>query len=116
MNRRSSDRHYNYYVDLYSARLFLILLLIVIMSLLDAGYTYRYISMGGKELNPVMDYFLSRGVFSFFSYKFVMTAIGVFVLCLHKNFLFARNMISVILVSYILLMFYHVSILYATLQ
>jgi len=116
LNRRNSDRQYNYYVDLYSARLFFILLLIVILSLLDAGYTFRYISLGGKELNPVMDYFLSQGGFSFFSYKFVMTGIGVFVLCLHKNFLFARSMITLILICYILLMFYHVSILYATLQ
>jgi len=115
-NRRSSDGQANYYVDLYSARLLFILLLIIACSLLDAFYTYRYISMGGQELNPVMDYLLSRGILSFFSYKFVMTGIGIFVLCLHKNFLFARKMITVILVSYILLMFYHVSILYATLQ
>ncbi len=114
-NRRCADNQYNYYVDLYSARLFFILLLIIVFSLLDAGYTYRYISLGGRELNPIMDYFLNRGGFSFFSYKFVMTGIGVFVLCLHKNFLFARSMITVILVCYILLMFYHVSILYATL-
>jgi len=86
------------------------------MSLLDAGYTYRYVSMGGSELNPVMDYFLSRGLLSFFFYKYLMTGMGIFVLCLHKNFLFARNMITVVLFGYILLMFYHASILYATIR
>jgi hypothetical protein len=112
-NRRRTDRQYNYYVDLYSARLFFILLLITILSLLDAGYTYRYIALGGKELNPIMDYFLNLGGNSFFTYKFLMTAIGVFVLCLHKNYRFARSMIAFVLLCYIVLMFYHVSILYA---
>ncbi len=112
-NQRLTDLQSNYYVDLYSAWSLAILLLIVVLSLLDAFFTFHYISLGGKELNPIMDVLLDYGARAFFPFKFLLTGMGIFILCIHKNFSFVRVMTSFILVVYILLTFYHVSILYA---
>ncbi len=112
-NRRATDPQNNYYVDVYSAHLLTALLLIVVLSLLDAIFTYAFVSRGGKELNPIMDVMLQQGALAFFPYKFFLTSIGVFILCLHKNFYFVRMVISLILILYILLTFYHVGIIYA---
>jgi hypothetical protein len=112
-NQRLADPKSNYYVDLYSAWSLAILLLIVILSLLDAFFTFYHISLGGKELNPIMDVLLDYGAHAFFPFKFLLTGIGIFILCIHKNFSLVRVMTSFILVVYILLTFYHVSLLYA---
>jgi hypothetical protein len=113
INRRGTDRRRGYYVDLYNARLLAVLLLIVALSLMDALCTHQIIARGGSEWNPLMRVLLDISEHAFFSYKFVMTAIGVIILCLHKNFRFVRHLISMILLFYVLLMFYQVTILYA---
>lgn len=112
-NRAAQDRKMNYYVDRYSPKLLIALLLIVVLSLLDAIYTYNYISAGGSEANPIMDFLLNLGGPVFFVYKYVVTAIGIFILCVHKNFRHVQTIIVLILVLYVGLMFYHVSILQA---
>lgn len=114
MNRRAADPQSGYYVDVYSSRLFAVLVLIVVFSLLDAVCTYTYVTTGtGRELNPIMEVLLDQGASAFFPYKFVLTALGVIVLCLHKNFSLVRSMISLIFFLYVLVTLYHVSILYA---
>ncbi len=112
-HRRASDPRSNYYVDLYSPWLFAVLVLIVILSLLDGIFTYNYVSHGGKELNPIMQVLIEKGPLAFFPYKFFITSLGVIILCLHKNFTFVRILTSLILVIYLLLIFYHVGLLYA---
>ncbi len=112
-NRRRTDSRVNYYVDLYNARLLAMLLLIVALSLIDAMCTHHIIARGGSEWNPIMRVLLDVSDHAFFSYKFVMTAMGVIILCLHKNFRLVRHLISLILLFYVLLMFYQVTILYA---
>ncbi len=112
-NRRGTDESRNYYVDLYNAKLLVVLLLIVVLSLVDAISTHLIIGRGGVEWNPIMRVLLDVSDNAFFSYKFVMTAMGVIILCLHKNFRFVRSLISLILLFYVLLMFYQVTILYA---
>ncbi len=113
INRRGTDSRQCYYVDLYNAKLLAVLLLIVALSLIDALCTHQIIARGGSEWNPIMRVLLDISEHAFFSYKFVMTAIGVIILCLHKNFRFVRHLISMILLFYVLLMFYQVTILYA---
>ncbi len=113
INRRRTDERDNYYVDLYNARLLAALLLIIALSLIDALCTHQIIARGGSEWNPIMRVLLDVSDHAFFSYKFVMTSAGVIILCLHKNFKFVRHLISLILVFYVILMFYQVTILYA---
>lgn len=112
-NLRAEDCQENYYVDRYSPKLFIALLLIVALSFLDGLYTYLYVSVGGSEANPIMEFFLNMGGTAFFVYKYVVTALGIFFLCVHKNFRHVRSIITFILVLYVGLMFYHVSILQA---
>jgi hypothetical protein len=112
-NNRDGDKIHNYYVDRYSPKLLLALLLIVALSLLDAILTYRYVSMGGREANPLMALFLDLGGPVFFIYKYAVTAMGIFFLCIHKNFRHVRMIITMILVLYVALMFYHVNIIQA---
>jgi hypothetical protein len=112
-NRRNTDPQSNYYVDQYSTGLFVTALLIVTLSLLDAVFTYIHISHGGQEWNPIMREVLSLGAHVFFPYKYILTALGVFMLCMHKNFTYVRSMLLLILTIYVLLTFYHVTLLYA---
>jgi len=112
-HRRTTDPRSNYYVDLYSPWLFAVLVLIIILSLLDGIFTYNYVSHGGKELNPIMQVLIEKGALAFFPYKFFITSLGVIILCLHKNFTFVRSLTYLVLFIYVLLIFYHVGLLYA---
>lgn len=112
-HRRAADPQINYYVDQYNPVFFFSLILILILSMFDGIFTYHYLSIGGRELNPIMEVLIKYGPSAFFPYKFLITSIGIFILCLHTNFTFVRSLTSMILVLYILLIFYHVGLLYA---
>ena len=112
-NRRSCDPRKNYYVDQYSTKISVVLILIVILSLLDSIFTYSYVNRGGAELNPIMREVLALGAYVFFPYKYILTAVGIFLLCMHKNFTYVKITFLLILTVYILLTFYHVTLLYA---
>ena len=112
-NRRSCDPRKNYYVDHYGIKLSAVLILIVILSLMDSIFTYSYVNRGGAEWNPIMREVLAMGPHVFFPYKYILTAVGIFFLCMHKNFRFVKTMLLLILTIYILLTFYHVTLLYA---
>lgn len=112
-HRRAADPQINYYVDQYSPVFFFSLVLILILSMFDGIFTYHYLSLGGKELNPIMEALIQYGPSAFFPYKFFITSIGIFILCIHKNFAFVRSLTSMILALYVLLIFYHVGLLYA---
>lgn len=84
--RREQDKKVHVYVDLYSARLLIIVISLLILSCLDAYLTLELIEKGSViEANPIMAYVLNYGVTPFTVIKFGITAFCLTVLCLFKN-------------------------------
>ena len=84
--RRSEDKKKHLFVDLYSARLLIAVVLLMCLSSLDAFLTLELIHRGKVvEANPVMAYFLNIGILPFTGIKFLITAASLIVLCVFKN-------------------------------
>lgn len=107
--RRGSDQAG--YVDRYSWRDIALILSIFVMNVGDAFFTMLWLDRGGKEANPVMDFFLDIGPGAFLIQKCVVVGIWLVVLLIHKNFRFARIGLYVSLVAYAVLMLIHFGII-----
>lgn len=109
--RRSGGRRdgedLNVFVDLYGPRLFLAGMLVLVLNFLDAWFTIVFLSHGGQELNPAMDYVLQIGVWPFVFVKSLGIGICVVVLTITKNFRFARIGKAVVISGYTLLLGWH---------
>jgi hypothetical protein len=112
INRRSTDPDYNYYVDRYGVKSIAAFMIILILCVIDAKITIRIVEAGGREINPIMDWALSLGATWFQIIKFTVTAICLFFLILHKNFIIFGGLIDVRTIVTVILLIYSVLILY----
>jgi hypothetical protein len=110
--RRDTDPQ-EVYVDLFGLRDFVAVLIVLILSILDAAFTLYHLSKGAEELNLLMAYALNIGVGYFFIIKYSITAFGVIILCIHKNFRYIREIFIGIITIYSLLIIYHIILLFA---
>jgi len=79
--------NYNYYVDKLKKPFRQVLLIIAILSLVDAIFTINFISTGRfKEVNPVMAWIQEFGSFSFLISKIALTVITALMLAIHQYF------------------------------
>ena len=84
--RREEDKQRFHWIDRYSAKTLSVVLLIVLLSVLDALLTLDLIfNRGAVELNPVMAYCLEYGALTFFWVKYLLTCLGVLIVLLTKN-------------------------------
>ncbi len=119
-NRRQARRKeedQNYYVDRYDAKYLALVLSILLLCVCDAYLTLKIIHFGGKELNPLMIKFLDKFPEVSLFVKYVVTAICLVILLIHKNFiLFGRvkafTFLYIIFALYFLLVFYEVYFFY----
>lgn len=110
--RREEDRSRYVYVDRYSVWLFLLILAIVVLGTADAFLTLYHVHVhNAVEANPIMRYFLGKGPNIFFNIKYILTAVCLMVLCLHKNLAVVRILLVLILVMYLLITINHVYLL-----
>jgi hypothetical protein len=104
--RRKEDWDGAFYFDRYSSNIFAAIVLILLLSVLDALLTLYLIDRGSTELNPIMSYFLKYGPFVFMGAKYFLTSIGVVILLLFRNALrkrsvsHARNLFSYIISAF----------------
>ncbi len=84
--RRADDKLTYRYVDRYSARSVLVVLVALILSVGDAVLTLHLVSLGAEEINPIMDFFLRLGPLPFLLVKYVLTGISLLWFLIHKNF------------------------------
>jgi len=105
--RRKSDR--GGYVDIYDRGSWGVAMAVMAMSFLDAVLTVLQIAKGAvREANPLMNVTLAwGGVFAFFSLKACMTAFALAIIILHKEWTLARYMARLCLWFYILILVYH---------
>ena len=105
------DRRRTPCVDQYGLRLFLVSILIVLLCAADGLFTVLHVSSGAVEVNPLMDSLLRLGPHYFFSMKYLLTALCVFLLVLYRYHPFARIMMMSVVVVYGLLFSYHIVLL-----
>jgi hypothetical protein len=86
-SRRTEDRRRIVAFDRYNTSLLISVVIVLGLSLLDAMLTLTLLSKGAKELNPVMDYYLSHGPGVFLTVKYGLTALSVSIIVLLKNVL-----------------------------
>lgn len=112
--RRGSDRVG--YVDRYSRRDVALILTVFVLNVGDAFLTMLWLSRGGKEANPVMDFFLDIGPWAFLLHKCAVVGLWLVVLLVHKNFRFARIGLYASLAAYVVLMLVHFGIIASGVQ
>jgi len=88
--RRAKDRRRIVALDHYSPSLFIGIVMVLSLSLLDALLTLILLSRGARELNPVMEYYLSHGPHVFLFVKYGLTALAVILVVLLNETLTAR--------------------------
>jgi hypothetical protein len=69
----------------HGPRLVAVILVMVVLSVLDAFLTLELVQRGATEVNPVMAYYLSRGPLVFFSVKYFLTAASILLVLIYKN-------------------------------
>lgn len=106
--RRASD--HSSYVDRYTRRDVALLLTIFLLNVGDAFMTMLWLERGGREANPVMDFFLDIGPTAFLVQKCLVVGAWLVILVAHKNFRFARLGLYASLVVYAILMVIHFGI------
>ena len=107
--RREEDRKRHIYVDQYSLRFFVLLLAILLLGTADAFLTLYHVHVNNaEELNPIMDFFLGVSPKLFFNVKYILTALCLTVLCLHKNLPIVRYLLGVVLLIYFVIVLNHI--------
>jgi hypothetical protein len=86
--RRDSDKTDFIFVDRYSPWLLVVIVLLIILSLADAFFTLYLIEHGATEINPIMAYFLSLGIWAFIFSKYFITCSGILCLLVAHNLYF----------------------------
>ena len=110
--RRDEDRRRHIYVDQYSLRFFVLLMAILLLGTADAFLTLHHVHVNSaEELNPIMDFFLGIGPKIFFNVKYVLTALCLTVLCLHKNLPIVKYLLGVVFIIYFVIVLNHLYLL-----
>jgi hypothetical protein len=115
-HRREIDADRGSYVDTHEPRLFVISLAIMLLCIVDAVFTITLLNFGGRELNPIMAFFINEGIGSFFFVKYLLTALSLFLLLAHKRFRLTRritgyHVLNGVLGLYVCLVVYEISLL-----
>ena len=63
---------------------------------------------GAVEMNPIMDFFLGMSPHIFFHVKYVLTALCLLILCLHKNLPVVKYILGSVFVIYLIIVFNHI--------
>lgn len=98
------------FVDVYSQRLWCMILWVALMNVADSYFTLVHLQSGAIELNPVAQFLLETGRVRFVLYKSSLIALSLLVLCLHKNFILARFGLWAAAGAYTVLVAYHLSL------
>lgn len=106
--RRASERE-GAFVDVHGPRLFLLVCAIVALNLLDAWFTLLFLSHGGRELNPAVQFVLDLEghPWPFLWLKTFGIGLACAFLALTKNFRPARLGLWFVFGGYALLLAWH---------
>ena len=106
--RRDEDRRRHIYVDQYSLRFFILLMAILLLGTADAFLTLYHVHVNNaEELNPIMDFFLGMSPKIFFNVKYILTALCLTVLCVHKNLPIVKYLLGMVFLIYFVIVLNH---------
>ena len=117
--RREEDKQRAYRIDRHSSRTLAVILLIVILSVIDAILTLHLVDRGATELNPIMDYYLGHGPLAFFWVKYMLTSAALIIVLTNKTaYLFntrfqVKILFVVFLVPFVLVIQWELYLLYS---
>jgi hypothetical protein len=83
--RRAEEHRRPYFVDRFPSTTFIVIMMLVLASMVDAILTVQLLDAGASEINPVMDRLLTHGVEAFLLGKYVLTVGGLPLLLIFKN-------------------------------
>ena len=106
--RRTEDRERYLYVDRYGQRLFIVLIVIILLGLADGYFTLFFVENGAGEMNPLMNYVLMVGNKTFFVIKYLLTTLGLILLCIYKNHKSVRRVLGLICILYTIILANHI--------
>ena len=102
----------NVYVDRYSSEEWALASGVLILSFADLVFTLVHLAAGGKEANPVMDWFLQvGGEHAFTAAKTAFTLLGVGVLLLHIRFERVKLLMRLAFALYLALFVFHLYVI-----
>jgi hypothetical protein len=101
----------NIYVDLYHVADLILISLIFLLNLVDAGLTLAHVAGGGVEQNPLMHELIRWGPAYFLLEKFLVVGLCLLAVVIHNTFKLARIGAWTLLAFYALLMVRHISYL-----
>lgn len=105
--RREEDKKTHLFVDLYSTRLLIAIILLLCLSSLDAFLTLSLLEKGKvMEANPVMAYVLNFGIMPFTIIKFLITSVALIILCVFKNVYITRVSLPIAIKIYFAVIVY----------
>ena len=105
--RRLGER-VGYIADQHGVFLFVAVAAIIVLNILDAFYTMLFLSHGGIEMNPFVDWVLQTGgVWLFLLVKSVGIGLCVGFLTVTKNFTASRVGLVLVLAGYLALLCWH---------
>ncbi len=84
-SQQGRDDHNRLLSRHYPPRYLAEILLILLLSILDAWFTVYLLGHGAREMNPVMAFFMQYGRRAFFGVKYGLTVFGVFILLLNQK-------------------------------
>jgi hypothetical protein len=111
-HRRATDAHRSIFADRYSARDFLLIVLLLVMTIADGLITLDLLDAECEEANPLMSYLLERGHMAFVLGKYILTAVGLPFVIAFKDYRLFRTrfrvgyVLPVFVALYLLLLSY----------
>jgi hypothetical protein len=100
----------NIYVDQYDRQDVTLTIAILVLNILDAFFTLRWLDMGGAEGNPLMAMLIQASDLMFILQKCLVVGLWIVILMIHKNFRIARVGLWGALVLYACILVYHFSL------
>lgn len=106
--RRAEEREGSI-VDVHGTGLLIVAVAIVVLNMLDAYFTTLFLSHGGEEVNPLVNWLMQFGghPWPFILLKTLGIGVAVVLLALAKNFRAARYGLAVVLMGYVALLGWH---------
>ncbi len=115
--RRTEEHCRHYFVDRFSGAMFALVVGLLVFTLVDGVITLHLLDADCEEMNPVMEYLLGKGLMPFLFGKYILTAAGLPLLLVFKNYYLFRTpfrvgyLIPVFVGLYLILLGYQVSLL-----
>jgi hypothetical protein len=97
----------NIYVDSYTRQDVALTVGVLILNILDAFFTLRWLEMGGGEGNPLMEMLIRANDMLFLLQKCIVVGLWLIVLVIHKNFRIARLGLWGAFILYVGILLYH---------